>query len=340
MKKRHTIFYHISVFVIAQLLWLMVLGLWIYWYVTNYIILKEAGGQLAPQIQYKGTNVLVLVGGIVLLVAISFAMSVIFRNLNVQLRLTRLYDNFIANITHELKSPLASIQLYLETLNARNVPPEKQKEFLEIMMQDADRLKNLINSILQLSAIEQSKKVFEYDIYDTDFVMRKLLYESIDQFKLPKEIIKIESDVKCKCALDINAFKIVINNLIDNAVKYSTGNPEIQVRITNNSKKLYIEIKDNGVGIPLPEQKKVFSKFYRIADKNIPNVKGTGLGLYQVKEIIKKHGGKISAVSEGSGKGSIFKIELPVPGNSKIKLPAKLRSDLTEEENYEERSDG
>jgi len=210
MKKRHSIFYHVSVFVVAQLLWLMVLGLWIYWYVSNYIILKEVGGRLSPQLNYKGSNVAVLVGGIVLLVAISFAMSVIFRNLNVQLSLTKLYDNFIANITHELKSPLASIQLYLETLNSRDVPPERQKEFLGLMIQDADRLQNLINSILELSAIEQRKKVFEYEIYDADLIMRKLFFESAEQFKLPKEIIHIEGELKCKCALDIDAFKIVI----------------------------------------------------------------------------------------------------------------------------------
>jgi len=317
MKKRHTLFYHISIFVIAQLFWLMLLGLWIYWYVTNYIIFQHVGDKLSPQLVYDGKNVFALVGGIILLVAISFTMSLIFRHLNVQLKLNKLYDNFISNITHELKSPLSSIQLYLETMNTRKVPEEKQKEFLGMMMKDANRLKNLINSILEISALEQKKVAHDYQIYDAGQILNSILSETFEQFNLKPENISITGKANCECLLDKNALKIVFNNLTDNAIKYSPGNVNIAVKYECTGKKFLIEYKDNGIGIPLTEQKNIFNKFHRIYSNKIPNVKGTGLGLYWVREIIKNHGGKIYASSEGINKGTAFKIELPVYKQSK-----------------------
>lgn len=312
MKKRRTIIYHISVFVVAQLLWLMLLGLWIYWYVSNYIIFKHAGDKLSPQIVYDGTNIFALVGGIILLVAISFAMSLIFRHLNVQLKLTNLYDNFISNITHELKSPLSSIQLYLETMETREVPKETQKEFIGIMMKDVSRLKTLINSILEIPALERKKIARNYKIFPAGEVFCKLLEEAADQFKLQEGSLSIEGNADCNCVIDRSAMKIVINNLFDNAIKYSPAQVKITANLRCDSKKLTMDIRDNGIGIPAGELKKIFNKFHRIYDANIPNVKGTGLGLYWVREIIKSHGGKIYALSYGEGKGTTFRIELPV----------------------------
>ncbi|MGD1006903.1 MAG: HAMP domain-containing sensor histidine kinase [Ignavibacteriaceae bacterium] len=312
MKKRGSFFYHITVFVVSQLAWLALLGIWIYWYVSNYIIFKNVGEKLSPGIIYNGTKVFPFVGGIVLLVSIAFGMSLIFRHLNVQLRLNKLYDNFIANITHELKSPLSSIQLYLETLNSRPVPAEKQKEFINMMMKDAGRLKNLINSILEISALEQKKIVHDYQIYPVDRLLQDLIQGVIEQFNLPQNSIKIEGRVDCECMVDKNAIKIVLNNLTDNAIKYSIKPIRICIKLKTLFSKVVIDFSDNGIGIPSSELKNIFSKFYRIYGANIPNVKGTGLGLYSVKEIIRSHGGKITALSEGIDMGSTFRIELPV----------------------------
>ncbi len=324
MKKRHSFFYHIAIFIIAQLAWLLLLGIWIYWYVTNYIIFKKVGEKLSPQFIYNGTNVFPFVGGLILLVGIAFSMSLIFRHLNVQLKLNKLYDNFISNITHELKSPLSSIQLYLETLNSRKVPPDKQREFIDLMMKDASRLKNLINSILEISTLEQKKVSHSYQVYEADSLFGKLVEESVEQFKLPEGSIVIEGKSDCKCVVDRNAMKIVFNNLIENAIKYSIEPVKININLSRISKKIYIRLSDKGIGINPDELKKVFNKFYRIYDINIPTVKGTGLGLYWVKEIIKTHGGKITALSEGKNKGSTFRIELPVFQISKKRFLDKL----------------
>lgn len=324
MKKRHSLLYHIVVFVVTQLVWLSLLGLWIYWYVYNYIVFEKVGDQVSPYISYDITNVVPFVIGLVLLIGLSFTTSVIFRNLNVQLRLTKLYDNFIGNVTHELKSPLSSIQLHLETLKTRNVPVEKQEEFINLMIRDASRLKNLIDSILGLLAVEQKKLIHDHEVCDTGSTLKQIISESAEQFRLPHDAYGIEVESSSDIVIDKNAIKIVFDNLIDNAMKYSVKDVRLDFKIISNSKKVIIDFSDNGIGLQPKEQKKIFNKFYRIYHPDIPSVKGTGLGLYWVKEIIRNHGGKISVASEGAGKGSRFSIELPVYIASENRFVNKL----------------
>jgi len=312
MKKRHFIKHPVVIFVLAQLAWLSLVGIWIYWYVSNYIIFELAGDKVSPQLVSKSINLFALITGLFLLVAVLFGMYLIFIYLNKQLHLTKLYDNFIGNVTHELKSPLASIQLYLETLNIRKVPRNKQKEFIALMKKDANRLNYLINSILQISGLEQKKIAHSYDIYKAEPIVRKLISESIQQFNIPKEVVEINGDAPCSCVLDTNALKIVFDNLIDNAIKYSKDQVQLEIQMACKAKQFIIRVIDQGVGISATDQKQVFKKFHRIDDPDSPNVKGTGLGLYWVQEIIKYHGGKISVFSEGKDKGSTFKIELPI----------------------------
>ncbi|MBI5661814.1 MULTISPECIES: HAMP domain-containing sensor histidine kinase [Ignavibacterium] len=318
MRKRYSLAYNLAIFILAQIVWLALLGLWIYWYVSNYLIFEQVGEKVSPQIVIDTPDVFPFVGGIVLLVGLSFSMVLIFRNLNVQIRLTRLYDNFIANITHELKSPLSSIQLYLETLNTRNVPAEKQKEFISQMIKDTARLQKLISTILEISALESRKNKVNFEVYDSCEILNRLLKESAEQFRLKENTIGFKCLSSAKISIDINAFKMVIDNLIDNSIKYSTGELKINLIVKTSINKVEIHFSDNGVGISPEEQKNIFHKFYRIYDEDIPNVKGTGLGLYWVKEIIKNHRGKISVKSEGKGKGTTFIIELPV-----VKKPIK-----------------
>jgi len=324
MKKKHSLFYHIVIFVLAQLAWLALLGLWIYWYVYNNIVFEKVGDQVSPQVSYDITNVVPFVVGLVLLSGLSFTTSLIFRHLSIQLRLAKLYDNFISNVTHELKSPLSSIQLYLETLTERNVPPDKQKEFIGLMTTDVNRLNNLINSILEISALEQKKLSHDYQVQDAESTIKNLLMDSVGQFRLPDDAINISGSAPCEIVTDAKTMKIVLDNLVDNAIKYSLESVKIDVKLSCNLKKFIIEFSDNGIGIPPGEFKKVFNKFHRIQNNNVPNVKGTGLGLYWTKEIIRNHGGKISVLSEGEDKGTIFTIELPVYGASKKRFVNKL----------------
>ncbi|HDL18786.1 MAG TPA: HAMP domain-containing histidine kinase [Bacteroidetes bacterium] len=328
MKKSNDLILHIFIFVTAQLAWFLLLGLWIYWYVTNYILLNKVGGKISPQIITGTTNIIALVSGIVLLVMLSISMSLIFVYLNRQLNLTRLYDNFIANVSHELKSPLSSIQLYLETMHKMPVPRDKQHEFLNLMLKDVKRLNHLINSILYLSSLEQKKMVkqvtYDYYVYNADSIIRQVIGEALSEFKFPGKSVSIEGHVDCQCVIDRNWLKIVIKNLIDNAVKYSPNKAQIDIRLSTGTKKFYIEFSDQGVGIAPRNQKKIFSKFERIYNPASPNVKGTGLGLYWVKQIVAYHGGKISVESAGLNRGTTFKIALPIYEVSKKRYINRL----------------
>ena len=316
MKKRSPVFYHIFIFVLAQVAWFSLLGLWIYWYVTNYILLTKVGQEISARMVSGSTNVFALISGLFLLVVVSVGMSLIFIYLNKQLHLTKMYDNFIANVTHELKSPLSSIQLYLETMGARDVPQNKQREFFRLMLKDVDRLNNLINSILYMSGFEQKKTALKYPhnyhIYNANSILREIIDEAAEQQKIPPQSIRIEGSLSCRCVIDRNWFRIVFDNLFDNARKYSVNPVQINVFLSCTPKQINIEVQDFGMGIAPRDQKKVFHKFQRIDTAESPNVKGTGLGLYWVKEIINYHGGKITVSSKGKGHGSTFKIELPV----------------------------
>jgi len=316
MKKQRPTLYHILVFVFAQVAWFSLLGLWIYWYITNYIILTKVGRELSLQLASDSVNVFALVSGLFLLIVVSVGMSMIFVYLNRQVHLTKLYDNFIANVTHELKSPLSSIQLYLETMGARDVPQKKQREFFGFMLKDVDRLNNLINSILYMSGLEQKKTArkypHDYHIYNAETVIRELIKEAAEQQKISEQSIQIKGQLPCRCVIDRNWFRIVFDNLFDNARKYSIEPVKINTTLRCTKKIIIIEVCDKGMGISFKDLKRIFHKFHRIDTSLSPNVKGTGLGLYWVKEIIKYHGGKVTAHSKGIGQGSVFRIELPV----------------------------
>jgi len=322
--KKNSLVFYVTIFVLAQIAWMSLLGLWIYFYVSNYLIIAKVGDQLAPQITIDTPNALVFAGGIVLIAAIATGIAILFRNLGLQIKLTKMYDSFIDNITHELKSPLASIQLYLQTLESKEVPQEKQKEFLNSMLNDAKRLQNLIDSILEISALEQKKIAHNFEIYNSGEIFRILLDDSKKQFKLDDENFNVTGNPNIDCIIDTYAIKMVIDNLVDNAIKYSNGITRINVDLKLTGNKIVLTFKDNGIGIPVSEQKQIFEKFHRIYRKDIPNVKGTGLGLYWVKEIVKVHGGKINVKSGGINTGSEFILELPVYKESGQKYLQKL----------------
>jgi len=310
--KKNSLVFYVIIFICAQIAWMCLLGLWIYFYVSNYIIITKVGDQLSPQITIDTPNALLFAGGIVLIVAIATGIGILFRNLGLQIKLTKMYDNFIDNVTHELKSPLASIQLYLQTLGTRDVPPKKQKEFIDSMLQDAKRLQNLIDSILEISALEQKKIAHNFEIYNSGEIFSRLLNDSKKQFKFNDQNFIITGNPNVDCVIDTYAVKIVFDNLTDNAIKYSVGPTKINVDLKHMGNKLIIKFSDNGIGISVSEQKDVFKKFHRIYRDDIPSVKGTGLGLYWVHEILKVHGGKIYLNNKVKNGGTEFILEFPV----------------------------
>lgn len=340
MKRKHSLLYLIVAFVFAQLAWLALLGLWIYWYVVNYLIFEQVGDQLSPQLVIDSPNVLIFVLGIILMVGIEIAMVLTFRNLTVQMKLTNLYDNFIGNVSHELKSPLSSIQLYLETLSTKEVPVEKQKEFYDMMKKDTNRLKKLIGSILEISKLEQKRIAHDYHIYNANDIFKELVQGSSNQFRISPGSVKFEGSADYKCVIDREAMQIVFDNLLSNSIKYSHEEADITVKLSHSEKYVFIEFCDRGIGILPKDQKRIFDKFQRIANADIPNVKGTGLGLYWAREIIKFHGGRISVFSLGIGKGTTFKIKLPIYQTSRNFYVNSLLRRTAKNQKILESSDG
>ncbi|MFO7867145.1 MAG: HAMP domain-containing sensor histidine kinase [Candidatus Aminicenantes bacterium] len=322
MSKKRSLTRYVVIFVLAQIAWFSLVGLWIYRFISSRMILKQVDESLSSWVMSESANIFTLVLGCVLFLAISIGMSLIFRNFTVQYKLTGLYDNFIANITHELKTPLASIQLNLETLKKRDLDRSQQEKFITLMLKDTGRLQRLINAILEIAGLEQKKAVYRCAVFTAGPAVRELVQKSRERLKLPENAVTISGQAECVCVIDKNAFRILIDNLMDNAVKYSRGPVQIHVALQCTAKKFIMEFSDAGIGIPSKYSKKVFSKFHRVYRPDAPNVKGTGLGLHWVKEIIRYHGGKVKALKRE--KGAAFRIELPIYQVSKKRYLKKL----------------
>lgn len=207
------------------------------------------------------------------------------------------------------------------------------------MTKDTDRLNKLINSILEISRIEQKRVSHNYHISGAE-ILSKIIESSFKNFRLPENTYKIEGSVRGKCVVDKDAMQIVFDNLTDNAIKYSPAPIRISVKLQSNEKQNIIEFSDSGIGISIKDQKTIFHKFHRVYNKNIPNVKGTGLGLFWVKEIVRLHGGKISVRSEGLNRGTTFIIELPIYKISKILYIKSLLRQTAKKERFLEAADG
>lgn len=229
-----------------------------------------------------------------------------------EIRRNEQHDAFINAVTHELKTPIASIKLYLETLKSRDLPSEKRREFYDVMLADTDRLLGTVEQVLQAGRINEKDTGSKFEELD----LSQLLTESIElvctRYNLNDGAVRYSPPSnEIRIVGDREELQTALTNLIDNAVKYSNDQPKISVRLKASAmNKADIYIKDNGVGIPPGDLKRVFKRFYR-ASRPSTGPKGTGLGLSIVRAIIIRHGGRVGAESKGEGKGSTFWVQLP-----------------------------
>lgn len=250
----------------------------------------------------------------VLLIAITILSFVmLYRSLLKQRRLTQMKNDLISNITHELKTPIATVSVAIEALKSFHAmdDPRRTQEYLDISGSELQRLSLLVDKVLRLSMFEKQQVELRMEVFD----LGQLAEEVISSMRLQFE--KFNATVKLECSEDelrIKADRMhitsVIFNLLDNALKYSKENPAITVSINRNSNLIELKVSDNGIGIPAAYRHKVFEKFFRVPGGDTHNVKGYGLGLSYVSYVVERHKGRIE-VESTPGKGSQFIIQLP-----------------------------
>jgi len=230
-----------------------------------------------------------------------------------EIRRNEQHDAFLNAVTHELKTPIASIKLYLETLKARDLDDAKRDEFYNIMLADNQRLLSTVEQVLQASRTREKQRLMNLAEIDLGELLSDTIKTVRAQRHLDEAAIRFSTPAETVTTVGDRAeLRTAITNLLDNAIKYSGGEPKVSVRLgSSGAKTAEIYIKDSGIGIARGDLKRVFKRFYRVPNAADGAAKGTGLGLAIVRSIVEKHGGKIKAESKGEGKGATFFVQLP-----------------------------
>ena len=232
-----------------------------------------------------------------------------------EIRLNEQHDSFINAVTHELKTPIASIRLYLETMQRREIEPKKRQEFYKLMLEDTDRLLGTVEQVLKAGEAGYKNRARHRVELDFGNLVRECVDLARTRHRLQSEMLKFGAPGNGNAAKvqgDPEELRAAVSNLLDNAIKYSGKNVDVSVRVeAPDEKRVVLSVKDRGVGIPADELKRIFKRFYRVPGRARSQAKGTGLGLFIVRAVARAHGGKVFAVSGGEGKGTTVTFELP-----------------------------
>jgi two-component system, OmpR family, sensor histidine kinase SenX3 len=223
-------------------------------------------------------------------------------------------DSFLNAVTHELKTPITSIRLYLQTLERRKIDDQQRHDFYRLMLEDTDRLLGTVEQVLKASEVRQRSARKNWQDVNFSAVTRESLELARLRNSLSAQELRFGAEPPGNVTLtgNLEELRTAVANLLENAVKYSGAKPEIVVNVlTPDIDTILLQVRDNGVGIPRAELKRIFKRFYRVHPRGAEQVKGTGLGLFIVRSIVRRHGGDAYAESAGEGQGSTFTIRLP-----------------------------
>jgi len=245
--------------------------------------------------------------GVTLMLILLIGAAVVYNSLRRTVRLQRQQNNFMLAVTHELKSPIAGMKLSLQTLQRPRLTDEQRGQLLHRCVQESDRLADLCNNMLLTSQIEGR----QYKAAKETIALSELVEQSADIYtaRYPG---RITTDIQTGCTVsgDMLMLQMAINNLLENAIKYTPDGTPIEIRLLRGKRDATFQVADQGSGIPDTEKKKIFSKFYRIGDEATRRTKGTGLGLYLTSKIVQQHKGRLS-IKNNVPHGAVFQITLP-----------------------------
>lgn len=286
MRKALLLFYLVTFYVFAEMTW---------W---GWLLIKAEPDR----------KMMVLGEGAVFLFLVLLGISQIHKTLNRQQKLAHQQKNFLLSVTHELKSPLAAIKLSVQTILKRTLEPKQQQSFLQNSLKDIERLDDLVENMLLATKIENKS----YSFPKSSFNLSELVEKVLDRLQIhacSSQTIKGTVSPNIYLMGDSFAMNSVLTNLIENAVKYSPACAEVAVSLRADDEHIYMSVSDHGRGIPEEEKNRIFDKFYRIGNEDTRQEKGTGLGLYIVKQVLKMHQGSIK-VLDNEPSGTIFEITL------------------------------
>ncbi len=276
---------------------------------------------------YKRQEWMILGESIVFVISLVIGIWLINRGYNKAVNAARQQRNFLLSITHELKSPIASIRLVLETILKRDLTKAQTEKLNISALKELERLNGLVNDLL-LSAKLETAYQLHLEPFDLGLLFREII-EKLES-KYPKvKFSFFPSEQNIEINGDKSALTSVLINLLENAVKYSDDDPEVDLKLEKGVDKVYFSVYDKGIGISDKEKKVVFNKFYRVGNEDTRKTKGTGLGLYIVNQIVKAHKGTIEVV-DNNPKGTVFKIKLPLNPDEELNgLSSKQMTNLT-----------
>ena len=267
-------------------------------------------GQLGEGDDYTSRRIWMIIGeGIVFFILLSFGVIKIRKAFKEEVKLAQQKQNFALSVSHELKSPVAAIKLFLQTLEKRDLTEDQKKDIINKCIASTDRLDGLVNNILLSNIVDTKNYQLAFENVNLKMQLEELI--SIYQHTNSSAEITLEYTGNESVEIDKSSFISIASNLIDNAVKYSGKSAQVSLSAQISTQYIILEVADNGPGISNKEKELIFTKFYRSGNEMNRSAKGTGLGLFIVRELVSLHKGTVS-IQKNQPTGSIFIVKIPL----------------------------
>lgn len=250
--------------------------------------------------------------GLFFLAMVLLGFMLIYRTMRREVWMVHQQSNFLAAVSHEFKSPLASIRLYIETMQLRQLPQDKQQRYLAMMRVDTDRLETLVANLLAVARLDHGERLAKPEMLELGEALAQLLSSMQEEMQARRSPVSFDKPTKpLWTAMDSGVFNTIVRNVLDNAAKYNTPDKAVHVSTYTSGKHVVIRVTDRGHGLESSELQRIFAKFYRVGDEMVRQTEGSGLGLYLVQQLLQQAGGHARALSQGLGHGTTIELMLP-----------------------------